>query len=181
MKKQFTSIEETNQTIEILKQKPEIDEKISFYKNVLKSSADLVESISERIKKGYTVEKFKFLGVSISKRVMLDSYDVAKLEIEKIETESKIYAQKNYFENWLKRSKDYETKFDEITRECNERWDDVFAKAEGIRTENVRLNMSMSKYSNPDNDQDMKNKFFLYLKQEVENYYKHRSSKFAKA
>jgi hypothetical protein len=166
--RKFTSIDETNQTISILQQKPEIDQKISYYKSVLKSTAELIESIGDRIKLGYTIEKYRILGISIVKRVILDTYDIATLEIEKLESEAKLFAQKNYFEMWLSRSRDYEVKFDEITRECNLNYDKMFEEAYSIK-ENIRLQTTMAKFSNPDNDQRIKNEFYLFLKQEVEN------------
>jgi hypothetical protein len=166
--RKFTSLDEINQTVSLLKQKPEIDQKISYYKTVLKSTAQLVDSISERIKKGYTREVFKLLGIGVVKRCMLDAYDIAKLEIEKIEAEARLFAQQNYFEMWLSRSRDYEVKFDEITRECNLNYDHIVNEASQI-TENIRLQNTMAKFSNTDNDQRIKNEYYLYLKQEVEN------------
>jgi hypothetical protein len=166
--RKFTSLDEINQTVSLLKQKPEIDQKISYYTTVLRSTSHLIDSISDRINKGYTREVFKLLGIGVVKRCMLDAYDIAKLEIEKIEAEARLFAQQNYFEMWLSRSRDYEVKFDEITRECNLNYDLIVNEASQI-TENIRLQNTMAKFSNPDNDQRIKNEYYLYLKQEVEN------------
>ncbi len=167
--KKYTPYEETVQMVELLKQKPEIDQKIKYYKEVIKATDNLINSIDERVSKGFTVESFRFIGVNVNKRVLLDSYDAAKLVIEKQEAENKLYTQKNYFESWLKRSAEYDKKYSEIIADCDANFDAIMAEAEIISQQNIRLANVMKAYSNPDNNQKLKTEYYLYCKQEVQN------------
>lgn len=170
--KKYSSIQETEKLVELLKQKPEIDEKINYYKGVLKATDQQIKSIQKRVERGYTTETFKFLGVPIVKKIMLDEYNIAKLEIEKLDAESKIFYQQQYFENWLSRSRDYETKMAEIKADCNANFDKVIEEAVEVAKSNIRLNTVMAEYpkKNPDHkDERVKIEYFLYCKKEVEN------------
>lgn len=168
----FSTIEEITQLVEILKGKPEIDQKITYYKGVLKATDCQIKAIATRIERGYTTETFKFLGAPINKRIMLDEYDIAKLEIEKLDAESKLFYQQQYFENWLQRSQEFEKKTAEITSECNDNYDMLIVEAIEVAKTNPRLALVMSEYDkkNPDNDQRIKNEYYLFCKKEVENF-----------
>ena len=179
MSKKFTPLEEVRQTIETLKDKPEIDNKVKFYKGVLIATDAKVKAIGERIERGYTTETFKFLGVPINKKIMLDTYDVAKLEIEKLDAESQLYYQQQYFENWLKRSREYDIKFGELTKECEQFFDTMHTEASALREHQPRLNQVMAEYKNPNNDNKLKVEYYLYLKQEVENHKQFGKKRFA--
>lgn len=170
--KKYSSINETEKLVELLKNKPEIDEKINYYKGVLKSTDEQIKSIQKRIERGYTTETFRFMGVPIVKKIMLDEYNIAKLEIEKLEAESKLFYQKQYFENWLSRSRDYEAKMAEINADCNANFDKVMEKGIEVAKRNIRLQSVMAEYpkKNPDHkDQRVKTEYYLYVKKEVEN------------
>lgn len=175
--RKFTSIQETEQLVELLKQKPEIDEKINYYKGVLKSVDAQIKSIKKRIERGYTKEIFKMFFLPVTKRVMLDEYDIAKLEIEGLEAENKLFYQKQYFENWLSRSRDYDVKYAEIKADCEANYDSVILAGVEVAKSNIRLQSVMSKYaeSNPTDDQKIKIEYFLYVKKEVENNKQHRN------
>jgi len=170
--KKFSTIEETTQLVEMLKGKPEIDEKIKYYKGVLIATDTQIKAIDTRIERGYTTETFKFLGVPINKKIMLDEYDIAKLQIEKLDAESKLFYQQQYFENWLKRSQEFEKKTAEITAECNANYDSIVLEAVEVAKSNPRLALVMSEYDkkNPENDQRIRNEYYLFCKKEVENF-----------
>lgn len=165
--------EEREEIISILEQKPEIDKKVSYYKETILGIDGVISAINERIARGYTTEKLKFLGISIEKKVQLDSYDKSKLILEKKRAELDLWEKKRYFEMWLQRSKDYEKKFAELKAECEEKYDSIYAQAEEARKTNLRLNDVMSAYKNENNDVKIKVEFYLYLRQEVENAIKH--------
>ncbi len=170
--KKYTTVQETEKLVELLKQKPEIDEKINYYKGVLKATDTQVKSIQKRIDRGYTTETFKLLGIPVVKKVVLDEYSIAKLEIEKLDAESKIFYQQQYFENWLSRSRDYEAKMSEIKVDCNANFDKVMEEAAEVAKTNIRLQTTMNEYpkKNPDHkDERVKIEYYLYCKKEVEN------------
>jgi hypothetical protein len=177
--KKFSSVEETRQLVELLKQKPEIDEKIKFYRGVLVATDTQIKAIETRVKRGYQTETFRFIGFPISKKILLDEYDIAKLEIEKLEAESKLFHQQQYFENWLSRSRDYEVKYAEITKDCEANYDTIFSEACAIKHLNPRLSQVMDAYDNKDNNLKTKTEYFLYLKQEVENSKQYGKKTFA--
>ena len=62
---------------------------------------------------------------------------------------------------------------DSITRECNANFDFVLKEAKSI-TNNIRLINTIKDYKNSENNQQIKNEFYLYLKQEVNNSMVHR-------
>ena len=172
MSKKYSTVEEIAQLIEILKGKPEIDEKVNYYKGVLKSVDAKIKGIDERLERKYTTETLKIFGVTVNKKIMLDEYDIAKLEIEKLDAESELFYKQQYFENWLKRSQEFEKKTAEITEECNTNYDALILEATEVAKSNIRLANVMGEYAkkNPDNDQRIKNEYYLYCKKEVENF-----------
>ncbi len=167
--KKHTPYQETVQLAELLKQKPEIDQKIKYFKEVLRSTDALIKGIDNRIEVGFTLENFRFMGMDVKKRVMLDDYAIARLSLEKYEAENKLFTQQNYFESWLQRSAEYEKKYAEIVADCEANWDLIMEEANQYRKQNFRLNGVMEAYKNPDNDQKLKTEYYLYCKQEVEN------------
>lgn len=159
--KKFTTLDEVNQTVELLKQKPEIDAKVKYYKDVIISSNELVEAIEERLSSGKE-----------------DKYTSAKLKLEKIEAENQLYYNQQYFENWLSRTRDYDAKWSEVTKDCEANYDTVMSEAEVVKKSNFRLaNMVDSYIKSGNTDSKIRTEFFLYVKQEIENYKKHRKVK----
>jgi hypothetical protein len=156
--KKFTTLDEVNQTVELLKQKPDIDAKVKYYKEVILASSELVESIEEKLSSGKE-----------------DKYSSAKLKLEKIEAENQLYYNQQYFENWLSRTRDYDAKWSEVTKDCEANYDTIMAEAEVVKKSNLRLaNMVDSYVKSGNTDSKIKTEFFLYVKQEIENYKKHR-------
>jgi hypothetical protein len=173
-----TSKEENDKIRALLNQKDEIAAKMKYYEGNLFACETLSNSIQERIDRGYNRETISILWLPlVHKTQKFDTYQVNKLLEEKSEVDYKIYCQKQYYESWLKRSKEYEAQFDEITRECNEHFDEVVEAAKEVAETNIRLAQSMSAYKNPKNDQQLKNEYFLYLKQETDNRREALSSK----
>jgi len=171
--------EESKTIANLFRQKDEIFQKVKFYENTLLNLEKLFEAIQERIKKGGIIQTYKIFGfIPIVKKIKLDKTDIARLNIELFEIEDEVWQKKQYFEMWLKRKKEYEVKFDEITRECNQAYDALLKEAtDVVAPENPRLALTLRDYKNPDNDQKLKNEFYLYMKQEVNNYYNYGKGK----
>ncbi|MBK7362930.1 MAG: hypothetical protein IPJ01_11600 [Micavibrio sp.] len=133
-----------------LSQKDEIDQKTDYYKSLIKTYSDLVESIDKKVE------------------TETDEYTKNKLIIEKVETENKIFSMKGFFEMWLERSRDYDSKFAMITKECNDKFDETFEKFKEISKLNILLSSWLQKYeSEPDKNQRIKNEFYALIKFEV--------------
>ena len=80
------TVKKIKQDNALLKQGDEIFRKVDFYKDTLKALGDMHGVIDERISKGYILTKVWVLGfIPVSKRLILDSYAIGKLSIEKIE------------------------------------------------------------------------------------------------
>ena len=139
------------EVISILQQKPEIDSKIKFYKDLFKFNENIVKAIDNKTSKSD-----------------IDEYDKAKLELEKFEILNKLEQQKKVFEMWLMRSKQYDEKFEQITKECEENFDLVYNEAVSISDANPLFKGQLEKYKNEDNDQRLKNEFYLFCKYEVQ-------------
>ena len=161
--KKYETQDEAKETLELLKQKPEIDSKVSYYKNILESTGNLMDSIDELMVRGYKTEKISFI-FPFKKKIILDSYDIAKLQIEKLETSYALEAQKNYFEMWLSRSKEYDKK----TSEVDENWDKVFALAKDV-TYNIRLQSQLQGFDKSKKTRQEIIESYFYFKKEVEN------------
>jgi len=153
----------------LLGSKPQIDQKMKYYKGVLEANNSLYDSIQERIENGGTIKKNYLLGfIPVKTKYILDSLDIARLELELQEIEDKAFNLGQYYKGWMNRNNEYNKKVDEITRECNANFDAVLKEAKTI-TKNFRLQNTISEYKNESNDQDMKNGFYLTIKQEINN------------
>lgn len=168
MNKSQKTLADAKELSTMLEQKPEIDSKVQFYKGVLKAEDGIVKSIDARIEKGYTEEKLNFLGFTISKKIFLDSYDIAKLELEKIKSQNQIEQQKKVFETWLMRTKQYEEKYDAITKDCEANYDSIFEKFKEVAKDNAMLKTQLERYEKEEKTQRLKNEFYLFAKHEVE-------------
>ncbi len=158
--KKFATVDEVNQLVNLLKQKPEMDAKIAYYKTVIGATAKLINSIDEKLEN------------------TSNTYDSAKLELEKCEAESTLYYNQQYFENWLSIQRDYDAKYAEITKDCESNYDTLMKEAEVVKRSNLRLaNMYDSYMASGNTDAKIKTEFFLYVKQEIENYKKHNKVK----
>jgi hypothetical protein len=166
----FTKIETTKERIQTLEQKSEIDHKLVYYKEMLFAFENIIKSINERIKRGYETEKYRLFGIipTVKTRI-LDSYEKAKLVMERYRAEYEMFEKKNYYEMWLERSKQYDKMFIELSKEADEQFDHVMHYAKEVSKYNIRLAQSMADFKNENNDQKLKVEYYLYLKQEVEN------------
>lgn len=161
--------EEREEIVQKLGQKPEIDKNISFYKESMLSLDSIINAIGDRVKRGYTTESFRFLGLPITKKIHLDSYDLGKLVLERQRAEFDLFQKKRYFEMWMDRRKEYDAKFAELKADCDSRYDEIYSQAQEVMKTNLRLSDVMNSYKNENNDIKIKVEFFLYIKQEVEN------------
>lgn len=141
-----------------LKQKEEIDQKLEYYKSILKAYEDLGQAIDRKIESLYD----KTDGAS--------EYELAKLRIEKLDTANTLYEKKKYFEMWLKRSTEYDRKFALITEDYNKNFESILNQARSLASSNMRLSQIIERYENEDKDKlDQKalNELYLLLKYEV--------------
>lgn len=161
MKNQNVKNSENAQSLALdLQQKEQIDNKINYYKTMLKAYEDLAEVISKKI--------LHIESIELNQKTLDDIYEKNKLILEKLEIENTIFNKKQFFEMWLKRSSEYEQKFAMITAECNEKFDEVEAEAKEIALTNIKLKSYMDKYEAEENkDQRIKNEYYLLLKYEI--------------
>jgi len=133
-----------------LSQKDEIDQKLNYYKSIIKAYSDLIDAIDKKVE------------------AETDEYTKNKLILEKLETENRIESQKGFFEMWLTRSRDYDAKFAMISNECNEKFDETYAKFKEIAESNIILKSFVAKYdAEPEKTQRIKNEFYALIKYEV--------------
>lgn len=170
-----TSVEETIQTAKLLEQKAEIDAKIKYFKGVLKATGSLINAIDNRIKR----YSDSISDSTPEKCSMFDEYDIAKLELEKLEVESKLYFQTNYYQDWLQRKKEYDVKYAEVLKDCELNYDSILKGCMEIRKTNPILNDTMNRYeaSEKKDDIKIKSEYYLYLKQNVQNHVKFSKKK----
>lgn len=146
-----------------LKDGTEINQKMEYYKSILKAYEDLSNSIANKI--AFINEK---LGADAEGQGADGLYEKSKLTIEKLEVDNTIYEKKKFFEHWLSRSAEYGKKFAIITKECEGKFEEVEAEARVIAEGNIKLKSYMTKWDAEENkDQKMKNEYYLLLKYEV--------------
>lgn len=161
--------EESIAIAKLIESKSEIDKKVEYYKSLLKNSLAIIEGANELIDFGRKTEWFSFLGIKITKNIILTPYDKAKLEKEIIEADTQMWYQQQYYENWLNRLTDYEKKWDEITAECEQNFERISEKAEQVRKANPFFNAELNKLGDHNGDRDKKNQLYLLMKQHVFN------------
>ena len=147
-----------------LQQGVEIEQKIEYYKSILKAHEQLINAIDGKI------EKISLsIGDNPPSIVYADEhYEISKLTIEKLEAENTMFDKKKFFEMWLKRSSEYENKFAAITKDCEDNFDKVESEAKEIAKGNIKLQSYMGKYEAEENKtQKLKNEYYLLLKYEV--------------
>jgi hypothetical protein len=133
-----------------LSQKDEIDQKCEYYKSIIVTYANLCDAIDKKIESS------------------TDDYEKCKLTIEKLDTEDRIFSMKGFFEMWLERSKDYDKKFEIISKECNDRFDEIESLARDLALKNPMLKMAMANYdAQEEKPQRVKNEYYALLKYEV--------------
>lgn len=169
MKKSETTNDEVLQLAELIKIKPQAEQKVKYYKNLLQVCEEIYEKIQERIKARRKISIHFVLGfMPVITIQRLDGATIAFLKKKMIKIEDSVFTHKQYYENWLNRVREYDEKMEEITIECNANFDMVLEEAKKL-TYNVRLQAAIQAYNNPNNNQEIKNQFFFYLKKEVLN------------
>lgn len=174
------SEEEIKNDIALLGQGEEIDRKLKFYEGTMLASQDVYDKIEERINRGYTLEERSFLGIfKIKVKKIFDSYDIGKLRLEKHELEADVFIKQGFFKIWKQRKSEYEKRFEEISRECNEKFDETLVKAKEVsKTGQIRLQQTIERYEkeesqNGKHSQKDKNDFYMYMRKEITNHINH--------
>lgn len=161
--------EESQELGAIMQTKPQTDQMVDFYKENLLINEEIFESLGERIDLGYTVSKSLLLGfIPIKTKKVLDSLDVSRLKMERNDVKNIVSNNKQYYQSWLDRRADYDLRMDSIIRECNDNFDGMLKKASEVET-NPQLHQVIKEYNNPENNQEMKVQFYLYIRMEVNN------------
>jgi hypothetical protein len=167
--------EESKELAQMMEAQPQAEQKKAYYEGVMVANAELHNELQERVKRSFTTSISLVLGfIPIITFKRLDKGDKARLKVEIQELENVVYNQQQYYEHWLKQAKAYESKMDEVTRDCNQNFDAVLKKAKELK-HNPRLQEAIANYKNEDNKQQLKNEYFLYLKQAVNNAEVHKS------
>ncbi len=152
-------------------QKPEISAKVEYYKGILMITARLITAIDVKI------NKLSAINAQIDLECNGENdYDICKLEIEKLDAQSKLVSQKQFFEMWLNRSKDFTLKFEVITQECNRDFDMILSEVKELATAGSYLEKYIDHYFTATlkqgeektelERQSVKNEFFLFIKLE---------------
>lgn len=160
----FKTLDEINQLVRLLQSEPEIKNKVHHYESVIKSSEKLVKAIDSKLES------------LLSKKLLNEDekYLEAKLELEKIDAEQKVFNSMQYFQIWSQRAVDYDFKYKEIVEDCNANYDKIISEGEVVRKTNPVINMIMVKHSEMENvDDRLRVEFYLVVRQAVENYKKH--------
>lgn len=133
-----------------LREKDEIDQKTSYWKNTLILLSELTEAIEEKIESE------------------TDNYKKIKLKLEKIDVEDRIFSVKGFYEMWLETSKEYDKKFEMVTKQCNENFDQAFEKFKELAKNNLLLTSWLTKWENePEKTQRLKNEFYALISYEI--------------
>ena len=176
--------DEIKKDIALLGQGEEIERKLRFYEGTMLAIQDIYDKIEERIKRGYTLEERTFLGIfKVKVKKFLDSYDIGKLRLEMHDLEAEVFIKKGFFKIWKKRKAEYDQRFEEIARECNEKFEETLAKAKEVaRTGQIRLQHTIERYEKEEADngthsQKEKNDFYMYMRKEITNHLNHKSKK----
>lgn len=157
MKQTKKNSAEAQMMVKDLKQKPEIDQKIEYYKSLLKTYDLLKESIDKRISE-YESEEM----------TPIKEYEKCKLGVEKVEIENNIFVKKTFFEMWLERGKEWDKKYEDLKKECEERFEKTFEEAKTISQNHTKLKQIIDNYSTRENvEERVKVEFYLLIKFEI--------------
>lgn len=141
--------------------KKEIEDKLKYYKAHLQVTANAITAI-DQIVSGYGTD---YSG--LNPKVVLE---ICEYSMRKLELEIKMETQKNFIEMWLQRSMEYDSKMGKITEECNQHFEETVKKAREVAKTNLRLQAAMNNYDKSNNeDQLVKNEYWLYITKEIQN------------
>ena len=166
----------TNEIIALFKQKPEIDFRINYFREILIALDAMMKGINRKLK--VSVKDVYLLFGFIPLFQMAGKYDRAKLKKEYYDLDLEIYQKKNFYEIWLQRKNEYETKFELMLKEMDAHFDWIIQESLRVSEKNLRLANAMAKYKNENKDVQLKLEYYLYLKQEVENEYSYTKRRF---
>ena len=111
------------------------------------ANEELYNSIQHRLKKGGTISVSFVLGfIPVITYNRFGKLEKARLNVELQDIENKIYVQQQYFENWLRTTKDYANKIDQVTREWNQQFDNVLEAAKKIKSKLKPDNVEISSF-----------------------------------
>lgn len=152
----FKTLDEINQLVRLLQSEPEIKNKVEHYNSVIKSSDKLVKAIEEKLSN------------------TTDRYESAKLELEKIDAEQKVFNATQYYQIWSHRAVDFDIRYKEVVADCDANYDTIIAEGEVVREKNAVLNMLMGEHAKLENVSDkLRVEYYLMVRQAVENHKKH--------
>ena len=161
----------------MMQAQPQAEQKKAYYEGVMTANAELHSQLQKRAKRSFTTSISLILGfIPIITLQRLGGGDKARLKVEIQELENVVYTQQQYYEHWLKQAKAYESKMDEVTRDCNQNFDSALKKAKELK-HNPRLQEAIANYVNEDNNQQLKNEYFLYLNQAINNAEVHKGNR----
>jgi hypothetical protein len=160
----FKTLDEIGQLVRLLQSEPEIKNKVDHYESIIKSSDKLVKSISNKLE-------------SFSKRTDLDLDECileARLELEKIDAEQKVFNSTQYYQIWSHRAVDFDIRYKEVVADCEANYDNIIAEGEVVRKTNHVVNMLMGEHDKLENVSDkLRVEYYLMVRQAVENHKKH--------
>lgn len=168
MKKVESLKDETLRLAEVLRAKPQAEQKIKYYTGLLITSEKIYEAIQKRIKKGkVNTINWVFGFIPVFSNRILDDMDIAKLEQEMLDIEDTVFNQKNYLEMWKNRKRDIDSDIEDVAIECEANFDKTLEEAQNLS--NPRLQDVLSKTDLSAMTSEEKLKLYVYIRQEVNN------------
>ncbi len=157
-KKKTAHINNLQQIVSNLTVRPELLHKKAHGADLLRADSELISAISHR------------QDVLADCEVGTDgNVERARLSIEMLDVENRLYYRKKTYEHYCKRVQDNEVWFRTAVEECEINFDNMINASKKVSETNPRLAGAISGYTNPDNDQQMKVEFYYLMKQEVLN------------
>ena len=149
--------------IEVGRLLPETKEKVLFYKEIIESEKELIDALESR-----------------KNSLFVSKMTKAKERAEVIRLKNSILQKQKVFESYVKRKNEYEKWLDEMALEVNTKFDEIMEEAKLIPyTSNPRLQDGIKKYESLEETNTLQERveFYLFLKNEVNNYKKFSKKK----
>jgi len=166
MKPSFTKHQETTQAANLFAEKPLIESREDYYKRVLKTLADALPAIDEKIK------------------VTTDGLEKYKLEREFQNAELDIETTKNFYQHWRGRKNEYDAQYALMQAECTIHFGFVFEEAQKLAPIMPQLQAILKRWDaekdkekTPEFAKQEKMEFYMYLKKNIENHYEEKLKK----
>jgi hypothetical protein len=150
------------EVLQLLKMKPEIEQNIQYGKKVIEAKHEQLKALKRLIDKGRTLF---FIPVGLS------DYQKAKYKSEYAEIERELYYKQKFYHQWLTRQNDFNSKYEKMVIDFEENFPSTLEQAKGIES-NLRLKEAIKNFEliHDELDTNSKVEFFLYIKQEIQNY-----------